>query len=198
MTLTLIRLIGSPLVLPVVLVCFLPYNNVVINIALAIVFIIFGLTDFFDGYLARRLKQETLIGRILDPIADKFLVYSVLIALLKVSKINFLVVVILIGREFFMMGLRHVALEYKMSVPVIMWGKLKTCAQIGLLTVMIINPYQDLGIFVGRVNQLELFLLIVTLILSVGSAIRYYYVFIAEYEHRHHVKSRVVEENKEV
>ncbi len=191
-TLTLIRLIGSPLILPVLLVSFLPANNFTINILLASLFVVFGLTDFFDGYLARRFKQETPLGSILDPIADKFLVYSVLIALLKVSKINFFVVVILIGREFFMMGLRQVALEYHMNVPVIMWGKLKTFAQICFLTVIIANPYQELGIFSGRFNQLEFFLLVVTLLLSVGSAIRYYSEFITEYEHQQYVKSRVV------
>jgi CDP-diacylglycerol--glycerol-3-phosphate 3-phosphatidyltransferase len=172
-----------------VLVYFLPANNVTINILLAILFVFFGLTDFFDGYLARRFKQETPMGSILDPIADKFLVYSVLIALLRVSKINFFVVVVLIGREFFMMGLRQVALEYHMNVPVILWGKLKTFAQICFLTVIIANPYQDLGVFSGRFNQLEFFLLIVTLLLSIGSAMRYYSEFITEYEHHQNEES---------
>jgi CDP-diacylglycerol--glycerol-3-phosphate 3-phosphatidyltransferase len=196
-TLTLIRLIGSPLILPIALVYFLPTNNFTINILLAILFVFFGLTDFFDGYLARRFKQETPMGSILDPIADKFLVYSVLIALLRVSKINFFVVVVLIGREFFMMGLRQVALEYHMSVPVVLWGKLKTFAQICFLTVIIANPYQELGVFSGRFNQLEFFLLIITLLLSVGSAMRYYSEFITEYEHQQQVKSGLVKDQNE-
>jgi CDP-diacylglycerol--glycerol-3-phosphate 3-phosphatidyltransferase len=196
-TLTLIRLIGSPLILPIILVWFLPYNSIPINTALTALFVIFGLTDFFDGYLARRLKQETLVGRILDPIADKFLVYSVLIALLAVSKINYFVVVILIGREFFMMGLRHVALEYNIRVPVVMWGKLKTCSQICLLTVIILNPYQNAGFLVGYFNQCEFALLVITLVLSLGSAMRYYCVFIAEYEQQHRaLSSRHREEEK--
>jgi len=183
--LTLIRLIGSPLIIPILLVSLLPYNVIWINAALAALFVLFGLTDFFDGYLARKLHQETLMGRILDPIADKFLVYSTLIALLAVSKINFFWVLLLIGREFFMMGLRHVALEHALQVPVIFWGKLKTCAQICFLTVVIANPYQQLGLFSGRVNILEFVLLCITLLLSLGSAIRYYCSFIAVYTRQH-------------
>lgn len=197
LTLTLIRLIISPILLPLLLVYLLPYNIEWLNGALAALFVVFGLTDFFDGYLARKLHQETLIGRILDPIADKFLVYSVLIALLAASKINFVWVVLLIGREFFMMGLRHVALEHHLNIPVVFWGKLKTCAQICFLTVVIANPYQQLGVFSGRFNLLELVLLCITLVLSLGSAIHYYRSFIAEYDRANYANTRVLDQDDE-
>src|ERR1700722_2587731 len=124
--LTLIRLILSPLVLPVLFVYLLPYNNIYINILLALLFIAFSLTDFLDGYLARKYSQETALGSVLDPIADKFLVYSTLLALAVVNKLFFFWVVLLIGREFFMMGLRQVALENNFSVKVSSLGKTKT------------------------------------------------------------------------
>jgi CDP-diacylglycerol--glycerol-3-phosphate 3-phosphatidyltransferase len=88
--LTLIRLIFSPLFLPLVLVYFLPYNNQIINGILALVFVLLSLTDFFDGYLARKYNQETALGRALDPLADKFLFFSTLIALVTIQKVFFL------------------------------------------------------------------------------------------------------------
>src|SRR5947199_10698456 len=94
--LTLIRLIGSPLLLPVLLVYFLPFNNFLINTLLAFIFLLFGATDFFDGYLARKYRLESTIGKVLDPIADKFLIYCTLIGLLAAGKIGFYWVIILI------------------------------------------------------------------------------------------------------
>jgi CDP-diacylglycerol--glycerol-3-phosphate 3-phosphatidyltransferase len=107
--LTLSRLILSPLLLPVLLVYLLPFNNIFINSFLGFLFFLFSITDFFDGYFARRYKQETQVGKLLDPIADKFLLYSTLIGLLAADKIFFYWVIIIIGREFFVMGLRQIA-----------------------------------------------------------------------------------------
>ncbi len=75
------RLIIAPVVLPLLLVYGLPYNVGWLNTVLAAIFVFFAFTDFLDGYLARKYQQETLFGSELDPIADKFLVYSTLIAL---------------------------------------------------------------------------------------------------------------------
>lgn len=180
--LTIIRLVVSPLTLPLLLVYFLPHNNVWLNSGLAFLFVLFGLTDFFDGYLARRLDQETSLGKMLDPIADKFLVYSTLVALLAAGKIFFYWVIIFIGREFFVMGLRAIALEHNLSVPVSLLGKIKTFFQMILLTWIIVNPYQKLGLHSHPIwNGGELFLLIMTLALSVISAKHYYTAFINAY-----------------
>ncbi len=173
--LTLIRLILSPLMLPILLVYLLPFNILWINCLLAILFILFSLTDFFDGYLARKYYEVTPLGSVLDPIADKFLVYSTLVALLAINKIYFYWVVILIGREFFVMGLRLVALEHNATVSISFFGKFKTAAQMLFLTVLIANPYQSLGLTDAPTwYVLELSLLIITLVLSLVSAQKYY------------------------
>ncbi len=65
--------------MPLLLITFLPVNRLEINFVLAIIFLGFSVTDFLDGYLARHFHQETALGKLLDPIADKFLVYSTLI-----------------------------------------------------------------------------------------------------------------------
>lgn len=183
-SLTLIRLILSPLILPVLLVNFLPYNSLLINCIMALVFVGFSLTDFFDGYLARKNGQETALGTILDPIADKFLFYSTLIALSAAHKIFFFWVVILIGREFFMMGLRQVALEHHFSVPVSGLGKYKTALQMSCLTFIILNPYHPVGYSfhgLGLWNVIESGLLFLTISFSVFSAKTYFDSFMRQF-----------------
>ncbi len=128
--LTLSRLILSPLIMPLLLITFLPVNRLEINFVLAIIFLGFSVTDFLDGYLARHFSQETALGKLLDPIADKFLVYSTLIALVHTHKLYFFWAIIIIGREFFVMGLREIALHHGFNVSVSTAGKLKTVIQI--------------------------------------------------------------------
>ncbi|HXW86099.1 MAG TPA: CDP-diacylglycerol--glycerol-3-phosphate 3-phosphatidyltransferase [Candidatus Bathyarchaeia archaeon] len=138
---TLVRLIGSPILLPLLFVYLLPLNIFFLNLVLAALFLVLSSTDFLDGYLARKYDQVTSLGRMLDPIADKFLVYAALVALLAAGKLSFLWVIVLMGREFFVMGLRQVALEYQCSIPVSFWSKIKTVLQVVSLTVVILNPY---------------------------------------------------------
>jgi CDP-diacylglycerol--glycerol-3-phosphate 3-phosphatidyltransferase len=179
--LTIIRLITSSLCLPFFLVYFLPWHSLWINSGLAIVFVAVSLTDFFDGYFARRYAQESDLGKLLDPIADKFLLYATLTALLAAHKIFFGWVIILIGREFFLMGLRHVALSSQFVIPVSYLGKGKTLLQMVCLTFIIINPYQALGIKQAFWwNSIELTVLILTNVLSLVSAHHYYMYFIAQ------------------
>ncbi len=181
--LTLLRLILSPLVLPVLFVYLLPFNIFWFNCSLAALFIFFSLTDFFDGYFARKLGQETTVGRVLDPIADKFFIYSTLIALLAVGKIYFYWVIILIGREFFVMGLRQISLEHGFSIRVAATGKLKTMLQMIYLTVVIVNPYQGAGFSgsAGMWNLIEWALLIGTLFATLISARHYFRVFMKKF-----------------
>lgn len=181
-SLTLARLILSPLFLPVFFVYFLPYNFLPLNILLGLVFVLFGLTDFFDGFLARKYNQETELGRLLDPIADKFLLYSTLIAMLVLDRIYFYWVVLLIGREFFMMSLRYIALAHGVTVSVSDLAKVKTALQMTFLTVLIVNPYHAKGIFFAPIiNGIEYLLLAAVLILTYLTTKQYYCAFLAQY-----------------
>lgn len=171
--LTLVRLIVSPLIMPVLFVYALPANIFWVNIMLSVLFLMLSMTDFFDGYLARRYNQETVIGRMLDPLADKFLTYSAFIGLLAAHKIYFYWVVILIGREFFIMGLRYVALEFSIAVSVSLLGKLKTALQMVCIAVIIANPSQQLGMQ-EPFNMAEMALLLLSTACAVMSAMVYY------------------------
>jgi len=192
--LTLIRLFGSPLVLPFLLVYLEPLNIGWLNLVLGFLFILFAATDFFDGYLARKYGQVTAIGKVLDPIADKFLLYSTLIALLTVEKIYFYWVIILIGREIFILGLRYIASEYHFSVSVSWLAKVKTVVQMAYLVYLIINPYHNMGL--GGApgwNGLELGLLATTIFLSLFTAQQYYNRFIQQFQS----KLQLFKESKE-
>ncbi len=178
-TLTLIRLICSPLFLPLFFVYLLPQNIFWVNCVLALFFIFFSLTDFFDGFLARRYGQESLVGKVLDPIADKFLLYATLIALQAAGKLYFYWVIILVGREFFVMGLRIMMLQHKIDIPISFTAKIKTALQMAWLTFVIINPYQAFGIRKALWwNGIEYGLLALTIYLSLLTAKNYYLAFI--------------------
>lgn len=163
--LTLIRLIGAPVLLPGLLVWLLPYNDAQITLLLGIFFVLLSFTDFLDGYVARRYHQETIVGRALDPLADKFLLVASLVALVALQRIYFYWAILFIVREFFVMGLRALALEYNFSVPVLPLGKIKTASQVVYITMVIFNsPYQTAA-------------LTVALLLSYISAYGYYRQF---------------------
>lgn len=175
MVLTYIRLIGAPLILPFFLVYLLPYNLSWLNYSLAALFFLCGLTDFFDGYLARKYDQVTPQGALLDQVADKFLLYSTLIALIAAHKLYFFWAIIWIGREFFIMTLRQIALERNYSITVSSYGKLKTTAQIACLTIIIANPYHGSNnIYESYSTILEAIFLLLATTLSLASAYNYF------------------------
>jgi CDP-diacylglycerol--glycerol-3-phosphate 3-phosphatidyltransferase len=110
----------------------------------ALLFSIASLTDFLDGYLARRSGQITTFGIIMDPIADKFLVISALIVLVDMTRLPVWVAIILIVREFLVTGLRVVALSKDIVIPAEMGGKLKTTAQItSILCLILMGTFFD-------------------------------------------------------
>lgn len=181
MTLTYIRLIGAPLVLPFFLVYLSPYNLFWLNCVLAFLFFLFGLTDFFDGYLARKYNQVTTTGALLDHVADKFLLYSTLIALVAAHKLYFLWAILWIGREFFIMTLRQIALEHNFMITVSSYGKIKTCSQLLCLTWIIINPAHTLYLSALTWNSIELLLLLIATAFSLGSAYHYFIIFMKQF-----------------
>lgn len=169
--LTLFRLIGAPVIIPYGIVQYSVYDNFSYNFAIAMLFLFFGFTDFLDGFIARKYGQETQIGAALDHIADKFLVFSALIALLAVGKISYWWVIVLIGREFFMMSLREIALEHNMKIKVSSWGKLKTAFHIILIVWLIISQCY---VFQQSASQsIQILLLVASVIISWGSALDY-------------------------
>jgi CDP-diacylglycerol--glycerol-3-phosphate 3-phosphatidyltransferase len=94
-------------------------------------FVLFALTDWLDGWLARRLNQTSAFGAFLDPVADKFLICATLLVLLEQDRVGALVALVIIGREIAISALREwmASIGASRSVAVHMLGKLKTASQ---------------------------------------------------------------------
>ena len=103
------------------------------------VFAAAALSDFFDGWLARRLDQHSLLGRILDPIADKLLVAAALVMLATDGRAPVIAVVAILAREFLISGLRE-ALAGTVALPVQPLGKWKTAAQMIAIALLLLTP----------------------------------------------------------
>ena len=129
-------------------------------------------------FLARKYNQITVLGSLLDPIADKFLLFSTLVTLVSVGKVFFYWAILFIAREFFIMGLRQISLMQGFKIPVVFSGKLKTWFQTAYIFFAILNPYKDLFLSQNTWNIIENVLLINALILSLFSAIIYFNFFV--------------------
>lgn len=112
----------------------------------AAIFAIASLTDLLDGYVARRSKQVTKFGIILDPIADKLLVISALIIFVDMGLVPAWIAIVIIAREFIVTGLRIVALSKDIVIPAEAGGKIKMGAQITSILVLLVDKSQFLGI----------------------------------------------------
>jgi len=126
--LTWARIIAIPLIVGVF---YLPLEVPVRNLLATALFIVVALTDWLDGWLARRMNQTSSFGAFLDPVADKFLVCAALLILLQLDRVNALVAFIIIGREIAISALREwmAQIGASRSVAVSMLGKLKTMTQ---------------------------------------------------------------------
>jgi cardiolipin synthase len=131
------------------------------------IFILAGVTDFFDGYLARAWSQQSSLGRMLDPIADKLLVAAVLLMLVAdhtITSFSIWAAIVILCREILVSGLREYLAELKVSVPVSKVAKWKTTLQLVALGFLIAGRAADL--IVPGVTQAGLILLWVAALLT--------------------------------
>jgi len=110
-----------------------------------VIFVIAALTDFADGYLARRWQITTTLGAFLDSVADKVLVTGSLLVLIEVGRAWSWAAFIIIGRELAVMGLRGVAALEKSAVPPSVWGKGKTFFQFTAIGLAMVRPSSEWG-----------------------------------------------------
>jgi cardiolipin synthase (CMP-forming) len=126
--LTWARIVAIPLVVGVF---YLRLDPLTQNLLGTVLFVAVAITDWADGYLARKLNQTSAFGAFLDPVADKFLVCAALLVLLELNRVDALVAFVIIGREIAISALREwmAQIGASRSVAVHMLGKLKTVAQ---------------------------------------------------------------------
>ncbi|MED4601736.1 CDP-diacylglycerol--glycerol-3-phosphate 3-phosphatidyltransferase [Paenibacillus validus] len=113
------------------------YNQIIA----ALIFIIAASTDSLDGYIARKRKLVTNLGKLLDPLADKLLVSAVLISLVEMDKLDAWIAIVIISREFAVTGLRQIALLEGTVMAASKWGKWKTATQITAIIALLINNF---------------------------------------------------------
>lgn len=177
--LTMFRVILIPIILVSLFLNTLNHPSLIphsklFNYIAAWTFVLASVTDFFDGYLARRMNIVTVFGSFLDPIADKFLVISSLIMLLALNRIHVIVVLILVLREMYITALRLLAIEKGLSVPVGTLGKWKTATQ--MVGVPLLMAYDiPFGINMPVIGTIAIML---ASIFSIYSALEYSLGFI--------------------
>ena len=166
---TIFRVVLIPFFLIFLLVPGIPYGK---WIALSI-FVIASLTDMIDGKIARKYNLITDFGKFMDPLADKLLVCSAMIALIELERIPAWVVIIIIAREFTISGFRLIASDNGVVIAASMWGKVKTTVQM----IMVILLIADLGsCFAGAasvIHIIEQVLIYAAMLLTVISLIDY-------------------------
>lgn len=161
-TLTTIRMI---LIVPFVMIMQITPDGNGRFAALAI-FIIASMTDFLDGYIARKNHLVTNFGKFMDPLADKLLVSAAMICLVSIDRLPAWMVIIIISREFAISGFRLIAADNGIVIAASWWGKFKTVSQMIMIILLIAN----LG---GIFTILEQIFMWVALILTVVSLADY-------------------------
>ena len=115
-------------------------NLLVPDIIADVIFLLASLTDMLDGKIARAKGLVTNFGKFMDPLADKLLVCTALIALVDMRRIPAWVVIIIIAREFIISGFRLIASDAGVVIAASYWGKFKTTFQMLMIVVMIVEP----------------------------------------------------------
>ncbi len=139
--LTVLRILLIPVFL-FVLLSNMP-NNFIIAL---VIFIIASFTDFLDGYLARSLNLVTKLGKFLDPLADKLLVISAMLAFIELGLLSSTVVLIIVSRELIISVFRAIAASEGIVIAASWWGKLKTNSQILMIIILLLNNYISISV----------------------------------------------------
>ena len=136
-------------------------------------FVVSGISDLVDGYLARRMKLTSIFGKFLDPLADKLMILSVMIMLIPKGELPAWVAVVFMIREFAITTLRSVAAGEGTIIPADAWGKKKTALQNAALTCFLLPPR-----FIGADSRaVGWVILILALIVGLGSGVNYVVTF---------------------
>jgi CDP-diacylglycerol--glycerol-3-phosphate 3-phosphatidyltransferase len=148
----------------------------------AIIYAVTGTTDFLDGWIARKKGLVTVIGKFLDPLADKLVVMSALVMLVHLGRVAAWVVIVVMAREFIVTGLRTIAMSEGIVIAAGQEGKSKTAFQVAAITFLILH-YEypvDALLFTFNLdsNRVGTWLLYVSLVFSVWSAWNYFSGFI--------------------
>jgi CDP-diacylglycerol---glycerol-3-phosphate 3-phosphatidyltransferase len=170
-------------VVPFLIVFLISSERVHVLIA-AGMFLLAAITDWLDGAIARRRNQVTTLGTLLDPVADKLLVASALVSLLTIDKVAAWMVVVIVGRELLVTGLRAVAAGVGVIVPASKLAKWKTVSQYVAITMLIIENGVEGGLESAGFHTVATGALWGALGLTIVSAVDYFYRFFRKADYR--------------
>ena len=161
-------------VVPFLLVCLLPGGGRWTEVVAFALFLTAALTDLADGYYARKQKCETILGKLMDPLADKVLVAVALIMLIPIERVPAWVSFMIVARELVVTGLRGVAASSGIVVAASRMGKIKSVLQYIALCVLIF----PVGVLpIPFLHEIGLNILYVSLVLTIWSGFDYFYRF---------------------
>ena len=169
--LTAIRVLAIPFIL---ILLYNPERSY--QIMTAVVFLLAAVTDTLDGYFARKRRMVTTLGKFLDPMADKLLIVTALIGLITARGLPVWMVIVIVGREIAVTGLRGIAASQGIIIAASRLGKYKTIFEVASITFFILNgDYLSI-----RLYHVGMSLLWVAVILAVLSGIDYFRKFLKE------------------
>jgi len=152
--LTLFRII----IIPVIVLTFYFENSKIAHKIGAGLFVLASVTDFLDGYIARKYKLVSRFGKMFDPIADKLLIGCVILMLVKNNRANEVPCMLILAREFLVAGFREFLAQIRVSVPVSRLAKIKTFLQMLALTILILGSVGSDISFLDIVGQVFLWI----------------------------------------
>lgn len=167
--LTILRTILIPFFLVAMLWDAVPYGNWVA----LVIFAAASLTDMLDGKIARKYNLVTDFGKFMDPLADKLLVCSAMIAFVEIGRIPCWIVIVIIAREFIISGFRLVAADNGIVIAAGIWGKIKTAEQMILICVLLADFGSVFSGAVFEIHIIENILIYAALILTLISLFDY-------------------------
>jgi CDP-diacylglycerol---glycerol-3-phosphate 3-phosphatidyltransferase len=159
-------------VVPLLLVCLQPGAGTWVGLFAFSLFLSAALTDLADGYIARRQRSETILGKLMDPLADKVLVAVALIMLIPMGLVPAWVSFLIIARELAITGLRSLAASTGIVVAASNLGKLKSISQYTALCILI---FPSTLLPIPYLSELGLLTLYLALALTIWSGIDYFY-----------------------
>ena len=131
-----------------------------------VIFAAASITDWFDGYLARKNNLVTNFGKFMDPRADKLLVCSAMICMIELGRLPAWIVIVIIAREFIISGFRLIAAENGVVIAANYWGKFKTVSQMVMIILLILNVGELYGGFWDILTQIFIWLSVALTIIS--------------------------------
>ncbi len=181
--LTLMRIFLIPLLVAVLLTKY----DVLIAAA---IFLSASCTDLLDGYLARKRGQVTTLGTLLDPVADKLLISSAFISLVQLQVVPAWMVVIIIGREFAVSGLRSIASAQGFTIEASELGKIKMATQVAAITLLILGMPMPGGSLHPIFQTLGGYALYFVVLFALASAFDYFRTFWSKIDDRFKARER--------